>query len=268
MRRGFGQSLRVGVANTGMALVKASRWGGTRIEVLAEHPFAPGEGAGARQVGEGMRALFDGAGYARWPVRFVLADELARLWQVSPPPASTRLADLEAAAALRFQMLYGEPASGWSIAANWDAGQGFVAAALPRATLDAIAQAALDHKLAVVEIVPQFIAAWNRCCAQVPQGAWYGLVHDGVLTLGVPQGSSMGAVRTAPVPAGAGAAWLEAHVAREALRLNMSVPDRLQLSGQVPAAWHGGTAALQCALLDESGGLPPLAALAATGSRA
>lgn len=264
MRRRFGQALRIGVSNAGLALLKTSRWSGERAAVVAEHAFAPSEGAGAQQVAQGLRALLGGASWARWPVSVVVADGLARIWHVTPPPGSARLADLEAAAALRFQALYGEPAALWQIAAGWDAQRSFMAAALPRALLEAVGEAAREHRLAVVEIVPQFIAGWNRWCPKMVRGAWYGLAHDGVLTLGVTDRSGVCAVRAAPVPPNADAAWLAAHVAREALRLGVPEPEHLQLSGQVPQAWRDAAAILG----DCAHGLPPAAALAATGSGA
>lgn len=263
MRRRFGQALRLGVSNAGIALVKTSRWGGERAAVVAEHTFT--QGAGAQQVADGLRALLGDGSWSRWPVRVVIADELARTWQVSPPSETARMADLEAAAALRFQQLYGEPAAGWQLAGSWDPSSAFTAAALPRALNDALAQAAAEHRLALVEVVPQFLAGWNRWCQLIAPDAWYGLVHDGVVTFGIPAGASLGAVRAAQVPAGADARWLEAHAAREALRLGVPAPARLQLSGQVPEAWSGA----DVAVLDEtSPEWTAAAALAITGSRA
>ena len=263
MRRRFGQALRIGVSNAGLALVKTSRWGGERAAVVADHAFT--QGAGAQQVADGLHALLGDGSWSRWPACVVVADELARTWQVSPPSGTTRMADLEAAAALRFQQLYGEPAAGWQIAGSWDPSRAFTAAALPRALHDAITKAAVEHGLTLVEVVPQFIAGWNRWCHMISPDAWFGLVHDGVLTFGIPAGASLGAVRAAQVPAGADARWLEAHAAREALRLGVPAPARLQLSGQVPQAWPGGEVTV---LAETAPEWNAAAALAATGSRA
>lgn len=263
MRRRFGQALRIGVSNAGITLVKTSRWGLDRAAVVAEHAFAQGELA--QQVADGLRALLADGSWARWPASVVVADDLARMWQVTPPPGTARMADLEAAAALRFQQLYGEPASGWQIAGSWDPSHAFSAAALPRSLHDALLGAAAQHRLALVEVVPQMVAGWNRWRHLIAPDAWYGLVHDGVLTFGIPESAGLGAVRAAQVPAGADARWLEAHAAREALRLGVAAPARLQLSGQVPEAWRGG----ELAVLGETpSGWSTGAALAATGSRA
>ena len=263
MRRRFGQGLRIGVSSAGIALVQTSRWGSDRAVVVAEHALA--HGAGAQQVADGLHAVLADGGWSRWPASVIVADDLARLWQVTPPAGAARMADLEAAAALRFQQLYGEPASGWQIAGGWDPAHPFTAAALPRALHQALSLVAAEHKLALVEIVPQFIAGWNRWCGLVAADAWYGLVHDGVLTFGIPGGAGLGAVRAAQVPAGADASWLGAHTAREALRLGVAAPARLQLSGQAPESWRGEDVLV---MGETDTGWSAAAALAATGSRA
>ena len=267
MRRRFGQGLRLGVARGALALVKTGRWGGAPVSLLAEHALAPGALDTPAGLGEALAAVLDGAGHAGWPLTVVLADELVRLWQVTPPQGSARLADLEAAAALRFQLLYGEPAAHWIVRAGWDPVRPFLAAAMPRALLGALEQGAAGHQLPIVEIVPQFVAVLNRCGGALKPGAWFGLVHDKVLTLGARDGGAIAAVRAAALPAAAGAEWLAEHVAREALRLNLAAPERLQLWGSVPPAWLGANG---CSVLGAvlQPGWSGAARLAASGSAA
>lgn len=270
MRKRFGQALRIGVAHHGLALVKTSRWQGAPLEVLAEHRFDGAGQPGFEAIGAALRQLLANAKCAGWPATIVLADDLARVWQVSPPQESSRLADLEAAAALRFQALYGEPASNWQLAAGWEAGKPFLAAAMPRHLLSLLQHAGAEQQLALIEIVPQFIAGWNQWCGALKPGAWYGLVQDNVLTLGAVEGGQVRAVRASALPDGASLEWLGQHVAREALRLNLAAPQRLQLSGAAPAAWNNSSgAALACSLLAPGHGaaLSGAAQLAATGAR-
>lgn len=271
MRKRFGQALRIGVAQHGLALVKTSRWQGAPLEVIGEHRFDGAAVPGFEAIGAALRQLLADARCAGWPATVVLADDLARVWQVTPPQDSSRLADLEAAAALRFQSLYGEPASNWQLSAGWDAGKPFLAAAMPRHLLSLLQHAASEQQLALVEIVPQFIAGWNRWCGALKPGAWYGLVHDNVLTLGALDGAAVRAVRACALPDGASLEWLGQHVAREALRLNLPAPERLQLSGAAPAAWNNSSGAgFACSLLAPGHGatLSGAARLAATGARA
>lgn len=238
MRRGLGKALRLGVAHRGVALVKTSRWGGAPAMLLAEHALDPGALDHVDGVRAALAAVLDGAGHAGWPLTIVLADDLVRLWQVTPPDNTTRLADLEAAAALRFQLLYGEPAASWMLSAGWDPVRPFLASALPRALLGALTHGAALYNLKAVEIVPQFVAVLNRFAGALRPGAWFGVMHDDVLTLGAGDGHAIAAVRAAAVPNGADAAWLAAHLTREALRLNLPAPQRLQLWGSVPPVWR------------------------------
>ena len=265
MRKSFGQSLRIGVSKQAVALVAASRFGKARTQVIAE--LALGANAGVDAIGATMRQLLVDAGCAKWNATVVLADELARIWQVTPPAAAARLADLEGAAAVRFQSLYGEPASGWKLAAGWDAAKPFIACALPRQLLAMLAAVAAEQQVTLVEIVPQFVAGWNQWRHDLKPGAWYGLVQHNVLTLGAIDAGQVRAVRAAALPEGAGIEWLSQHVAREALRLNLPVPQRLQLSGQAPSTWNNSSGAFACALLapqlDQS--LSHAARLAVTG---
>jgi hypothetical protein len=268
MRRGFGQSLRLGLAPDGLALVKASRWRPGAVEVLAERPLSDAAGPGLAQ---GLAALFGEFSPAGWPVTVILSDELARMWQVAPPPAASRPADLQAAAALRFHSLFGATAAGWKIAADWDAVYPFLAAAVPQTLLDRLQQAAAEQRFHLVGITPQFVAALNQWRKLRRPGAWFGQVHAGVLTIAAYEGRQLAAVRAAPLPAAAGRHWLDSFVEREALRLGLGAPDRLQVCGPAPASWESAPGRLEfaCSLLDpDEGGLSALARLAATGSAA
>jgi hypothetical protein len=228
--------------------------------LVASADLAPDALDSAAGVQDALAALLDGA-HAGWPLTIVLADDLARLWQVVPPRQAGRLSDLEAAAAMRFQALYGEPAAAWTIRAGWDPVQPFLAAALPRALLGALEQGAAVRQMPLLEIVPQFVAVMNRCAGALKPGAWFGVVHDRVLTLGA--GAT---VRAVALPDDVGAAWLAEHLAREAMRLNLPVPERVQLWGDVPSAWSGAVGRLGQAGQAGQAGWPSAAVLAASGS--
>jgi hypothetical protein len=265
MRRRFGQSLRVGIAPGAVALLKTSRFGGAGPELVGELAFDGG--SHPESIAATLRQLLDG--YPNWPLTIVLADELVRLWQVAPPAGSARLADLEAAAALRFQTLFGEPTGAWTLAAGWDAAQPFLVAALPRHLLALIEQVCAAQRTPLVQLVPQFVAGFNQWRGALKAGAWYGLVQQRVLTLAAIEDGAIRAVRAAALPELADLDWLAAHLAREALRLNLSLPARLAVSGHVPAAWGKPThAGLACHLLGQGqgAGWSDCARLAATGS--
>jgi len=292
MRRAIGQSLRIGVAGHAVSLARVSRWRGEPFTVLAEHAFAPSAAHPFDAIANALRALLGEQEVDSWPVGIVLADELTRMWRVTPPPGATRLDDMEAAAGLRFQSLYGEAPSGWKIAADWNASEPFFAAAMPRALLAVLELVAREFKLSIVGVEPHFVSAWNRWRRGMKQGAWFGLLHDNLLTLaaidagegkGKGQGAqAMRAIRALPVPPGADPAWLTQTLKREALLLDMPPPELLQLCGVAsagpagPAAWTrsaGNAALIPCEVLDQAqqaggAGLSMAALLARGGSLA
>lgn len=237
MRRSFGQSLRLGVSGHAVSLLATPRWSRGQATVLAEHTIgAAGEAAGLHAIAQALRTLVGERDVAGWPVSVVLADELCRLWQVAPPPQATRLADIEAAAALRFHALYGEPPAAWQVTADWHAQEPFFAAAVPRALLALLDQVALDGGMHVVEVVPHFVTAWNRWCRAMRPGAWFGQMHDNLLTVAAIDERQLRAVRALQVPHGADHYWLTQMLQREALLLGLAAPERLQLCGPLAAA--------------------------------
>ncbi|KQQ46326.1 hypothetical protein ASF61_18155 [Duganella sp. Leaf126] len=254
----WGQSLRIGVSAHGVSLLRVRRWRGAPVTVLAEHRFAPPAPAPSAAdpiaIANALRALLQEHDVAGWPAAFVLADDLARMWRVTPPQGATRLDDLQAAAGLRFQALYGEPPSAWQIGADWHATQPFFAAAVPRVLTAALLALADECRLAVVGIEPQFVSVWNRWHGALAPGAWFALVHDGLMTLAPLADDGVRSLRVLPVPPGADQAWLAATLQREALLLDLPPPALLQACGAVPAPWlRAGTASAPgCAALDHA----------------
>jgi hypothetical protein len=264
-----GQALRLGVDHDSLALVRTGAWFGKGHAVVAELRL---DGAhDAHALAAGLRTLLGQAQVAGWPVRVVLADELARMWQVAPPPQAASPADLEAAAVMRYASLFGSPPAGWTIAADWHATQPFLAAALPAALLGTLAQCAREARCTLVEVVPQFVAALNGWRRLRRPGAWFGLVHGQVLSLAAYDGAQLAALRTAVVPPGGGRDWLVSHVAREALRLGTARPQQLQVCGSAPRSWasDGEGLELACSLLgDDAPAASSAVRLACTGSNA
>jgi len=266
MRKCFGRGLRLGLAPDGLALVRTGFWPHEQAQLLAQARFKENNiDAVLREAGR-MLADHERAG---WTLRVVLSDELVRLWQVTPPPGATRTADLEAACALRYQALFGASPAGWQIRADWSATRPFLAAAVPQALLAQLQEAASGNGFRLIEVLPQFVAALNQHRSMRRPGAWFGLVHGGVLSVAAFDGELLAAVRTAPIPEGADRDWLEGHVAREALRVGLGRPERLQVAGPAPAGWASSAGRLKfaCTLFEDE--LDPLwpdsARLAMTG---
>lgn len=256
MRRAIGQFLRIDVAPQAVSVQRVSRWRSAAPVMLAEQTIAPSADHPFDAIANALRALLGELAVQGWPLSIVLADELTRMWRVTPPSGAARMADLEAAAALRFQSLYGEPLTAWQTAADWNATQPFFAAAMPRALLALLRTVAQDRKLTVVAIEPRFVSVWNRSRHKMKRGAWYAHVHEQLLTLAATDanGKSLRAIRPLPIPPGADHTWLTHALQREALLLDMEVPSLLQLNGNPPAAWlkpASSAAHVPCATLVE-----------------
>jgi hypothetical protein len=272
MLKRLGQSLRIGIGRDSLCLIRVSRWHGPRLSVLAEQGFDAQASDMEQQLEPQLQQLLNGISCAHLPTTVVLADDLVRLWQVTPPQGSSRIADIQAAAALRFQSLFGETLSGWQISADWDANQTFFAAALPVSLIEVVNRQAQQHQLALVEIAPQFILAWNRWYTTLKPGAWFALHHENLLTLGVPDGQKLSAIRSILVPPSADQAWLQTHLGRQALLLNIPAPTLLQLCGPLPTLWsdQNDTSSITCSQCGpRQAGLArfsPTAELALTGA--
>lgn len=240
MLKNFTQSLRIEVTPQALRLLRGRRWGTSAAELLAEQALAPSTPNGAAAVAEALpgalAALLAGRDAGGMGAAFVLSDELARLWLVTPPVQAVRLADLEGAAALRFHTLYGEMPAAWHISADWNASAPFMAAAIPRLLKSAIENSAAQHGLTVTGIVPHFVAAWNRHAGALKNGAWFGVAQAGVLALAACEDGQLRALRHVAIPHGADHYWLTQTAQREALLLGLQAPSLIQLSGDVPAA--------------------------------
>ncbi|WP_051959477.1 hypothetical protein [Janthinobacterium sp. RA13] len=269
MRRGFGQALRLGVAAGKVSLWRSSRWRAPAWTPLGEAAYAPDDAPHGdfAALGQALEQILPVGQYARWPLSVVLDDALARLWQVDMPQGAARLADIEAAAALRFQSLYGDAPGLWRSSGAWDARAPFFCA-VPRALLAQLTRVAAERKLALIFITPQFARHWNRWHGALKPGAWFGQLQEHVLTLGVRHEGRLRAVRALPVPPGAARDWLAQTLAREALLQGVPAPALLQLCGAAPAGWLTPAQAFHCQAFsapDGEGVLSPAARLAHSG---
>lgn len=272
MRRGLGQQLRLGVSNTAVSLVRTSRWHGPPLTVLAEQALATPLVDDIDTFVLIVNEVLKTDTFMGWPLTIVLADDLLRIWQLSLPAGMTRLADIEAAAAMRFHALYGEALDGWRMAAHWDSRAPWCAA-LPALLLTALHQAGEAHKLTIVAIEPQCVACWNRWHRHLQADDWFALLHDKVLTLVARQRGRLRALRSCLVPPDADRAWLARLLAREALLLELDCPRQLQMCGQASPWWVEGDddeGAIRCRQLDGRqqamhANLSPAALLAGSG---
>lgn len=236
MRSRFGNALRIGLSRTGVALIRTSGLLHRRHDLLSDSSLAESE-LGAQALTARLDMLVADTGSSGLPTAVILADEWVRMFIVTPPRNAVRLKDYQAAAAMRFQALYGEAMNDWQLEADWDTRWPFLACAMPQAMLVALNATAAKHQLTMTQIEPQFVTAWNRWCSVLKSHAWFGLVQGNMLTLGVIGEQRLCAVRAAAIPADAEEQWLYEYIKREALLLSLAVPRRLQLCGALPHHW-------------------------------
>ncbi|GAB2895815.1 hypothetical protein GCM10027093_34310 [Paraburkholderia jirisanensis] len=207
--------------------------------------------AAADELAAHLAATLDEVGGKGLPVYATFDDELVRYFIVTPPQNGARMQDLRAAAGVRFQMLYGEPASAWHIAADWQAGGPFVACAIAPRLHTALQLAVKTQRGCLVAVAPNFVAAWNRWHRRLGSDAWLATLQCRTLTVGLVTGAArrarIGAVRTLALPdERPPLVWLREQLERAALLDNVAPPAVLHVHGPQIAAW-------QQAATDEAG---------------
>lgn len=267
MRRRFGEVLSLGVAARGVALVRSGRGQAQLLAELALDTLTP------ESLAVALTELFAQHPAKAWPLVVTLADELVHLFDVEPPTGSSRIGDLQAAAALRLQSLYGVSSHEWRIDADWRAGGRFLAAAVPMSLLEQLQQAASAQRCHLVQVAPQFVAVLNRWRRVRRADAWFAHAHDGRMTLAVTENARLVALRSLQLPAQCDASWLAGLLEREALRLGARMPAQLQLAGAdaaISEVADAEVAGVRCTWLDADAprDRSPLAALACAGSAA
>lgn len=233
----FGPTLHIGCSTAGLAVLQRDRFGRS-IGVPQERSL--GEAPGSIELlASQLRDALGAIPCQRAVTTITLSDDWCRLFVVTPPANATHRRDCEAASGMRFQQLYGGATEEWILQADWHIDRPFLAAALPRALHLALRQVSALFKLRLVSVVGHSVSAWNRWHGQLQRGDWFGVAHDDMLSLIAINGGALRAVRHEPLtqefmhhPD-----WLNDCVEREALRLNLPLPQRVRLCGEVPQPW-------------------------------
>ena len=234
----FGTRLRLGLSKRAFALVREQGWSKT-CTVLAEASLT--EDIALEQLVAQCHSIFNEHESKGSSLDITLSDEWARLFMVTPPQNCTRLQDLQAATAMRFQALYGDAMTAWHVEADWQATDTFLACAVPKKLIDTLQSLAKENGLRLAAIQPNFVAAWNATCSDLNKDHWIGVMHDQQLTLGAissnPQ-QQLAAVRHYAIPETAtDASWLREQVARLALQIDAAVPQQMSLLGNRQLLW-------------------------------
>ncbi|HEY5800534.1 MAG TPA: hypothetical protein VIT92_09955 [Burkholderiaceae bacterium] len=258
MRNGvrLGSQVHVAIAPRGITVWRADGLLRKRYTQVADIALAPGTSTESLQLQ--LSVLLQDTGCAALPASFVIDDAMARLFMVTPPANAASLADCHAAAQLRLLQLYGDTAGSHALRCDWRRNEAFLACALPQTLIAALEQTARGP---ILQIAPHFVRSWNQHRGKLKAKAWFAVATQDMLTLAPLAQGQLHAVRALPLPPGAWhqTDWLVRQVHMEALRLDLPVPDLLQICGPLPghdAILHIG--ALQCIRL-ASPGLPATA---------
>jgi hypothetical protein len=232
----FGPTVHIGCSASGVAVLRRDRFG-RAVGVPVERPLA--EPNSVAELARQLPLALAGAQCRRGVASVTLSDDWLRLFVATPPSNCSHRRDCDAAVALRFQTLYGDDLAQWILRADWQIDRPFLVAALPLALQTTLVNIATQFKLRYSAVLPHSVAAWNRWHGALRRGDWFGVAHADVLTLIAIEDGAVRAVRRQPLDqAGMKTPdWLSQHVGREALRLNLAMPVRMQLCGEVPQPW-------------------------------
>lgn len=221
-----GARLHLGLSRGGLSLVhRPDGWRRKATKLLD----LPGDVAGdvsSADLPARLAPALGGGRFAGLPLAVALGDECVRLFMVPPPRNAVSLQDVRAAAAMRFNTLYGDDPAAWKIECAVASDRPFLACAIPAVLASSVQAAARDHRLRLVSLAPTFVLAWNRLYRRLGT-AWLGVVQGGHITLGCTSGGDLIAVHRAPL---AGARLREL-VRTVALRYGLDEPSELKLFG-------------------------------------
>ncbi|MFD2273961.1 hypothetical protein ACFS07_31250 [Undibacterium arcticum] len=242
---GFGKTLRIGVSRTSLTLLQSSGWLRRRDSVVSDLQLTTEETASSDQIAAHLDAMLTDGKCRDQAVTVILADDLVRYFMVTPPRNVKRLQDCRSAAAMRFSILVRRTRRRLANGGRLGFAKAiFLSCALPHSLLSVLQQAADKHQLKLIAVLPQFVAAWNQWRSVIKPDAWFGVAHADSLTVAAIDRQGLRAVRTTALASEhrQDEHWLPAHVKREALRLNLAQPSRIQLCGVLAAHWSAHTA--------------------------
>jgi hypothetical protein len=232
------QRTTVVITESHVHAVKASAWPKQSAHIVATRPVVI-RADNSQGLAEVLKDLLLEALPKRGAVRVLLADELVRYWVAQAPSSANRLSDIEAAAAMRFQQLFDERIADWHMAVSVEAGQPCLASAVHRTLCDQVLVATRQQGLTLTDMQPELVAVWNKWRTSLKPGQWLGVWRGRSLILVITEGKGLSALRQIAVPAQAhlDADWLQQHIQREAMRLNVALPQQIRLCGQAPHHW-------------------------------
>jgi len=160
-------------------------------QVVAEKMLPLDQRGVFKHLCDQLSTLLKDNGLRNASAKLVLSDALARMWVVDPPINASAMSDLQAATAARFQTLYGESPSQWTIQADYQHDRPYLAAAIPTAWLEAIEVVKRDYQLSINEIAPQSVVAYNRWHHLLQAGSWLVNHQEGKIAIAITCGKKL-----------------------------------------------------------------------------
>lgn len=192
-------------------------------------------GAGEPLLLQSLQSLLEQAGRHPRRVEVVVHDALARWWRCEVPTGASRLRDLEAAARMRFERSFDEPATGWELRMAARADGAFACCALRRSLVQGLAGVVQARGARLMSLHPRMAALCDRLAWRLPADAWL-VVPDEDPRLAIRARGALVAVRRLSVRTREfSAGWIEA-VRREAAGLGLPVPAKVAWCGPVAPA--------------------------------
>lgn len=227
--------MRIGISKENIAVFHqnaVSHSKSKRSAQIADYPLTDQAQENPKQLGKEFESILHESGCRHRSVELILSDDSVRLFLATPPINAGSLRDCRAAAMMRFQTLYGEPAENWQVEGDWDAYSPFLVCAIPKPLLSALKEAAANARCQLTSIAPHFIVTWNQSRQQLRAGAWLGILQGQRFSLAATAKRRIAAIRSTSVsPLPVNQEWLATYVQREALRLNLPMPELIQVCG-------------------------------------
>ena len=242
-------ALHIELSSTCLRVTRTTRWLRPVREFVAQRALDDASPDAALQALAGVLADAHCTGLR---TTAVIGNEWSRLFMATAPRNAESRRDCDAAVQLRSLQLFGDSASAWTVRADHDASHPFLACAVSERLLEGLQRIGHTQRLTWMSIRPQFLAAWNRWCAKLEPGDWFGMVDAHALTLAMLGDRWLADVRRLALPSQAlgDGTWPLNVVTREALRLCIAPPSRLRLCGAVPAPWLAPSDSPLCVPLD------------------
>ncbi|MET3106033.1 hypothetical protein AAKU67_000510 [Oxalobacteraceae bacterium GrIS 2.11] len=245
----FTRSLLVEISVSAITVSQSHGFFRRTLSILHQQPLAVDDINNEETLAAQFSLALQAVQVQNLNISVTLADSLVRMWLVTPPKNAASLSDCQAAAMLRFQALFGVSMSDWEMVADWDALRPFLACAVPRSLLARLQAVCDGFRLTLQMMTPHFVMTWNRFRKELRPDAWMAILNNDILTIAAMDQGRLVAIRStsAPYELYHRRAWLEQHVQREAMLLNLTAPTRLQIQGALPPQWQKNDGnALQC----------------------